>query len=258
MNKLIMSFIGILLILSLAKADVVKTTTGYIWTNITFDNRTLVDWDYYIPNATYCGTTCDRTVVASNLERNKFFLVFRVIPKPRLDCFDNYENCPFDGFDTKILVNYSRPAYVGLFNKYTSNWGGAQVDILPCWNWWNTSDTLKQMAQQRVCPTVAIKVDKEAESCNIFWSKSSVNGATPNYIARLEGFSINYVDIDTQVSPPFMRFVNSLVIFQGITLDIWKIFYYTIAVILIIIDLVLVIGVFPLGLRWVVKKVTGD
>ena len=258
-EKILISLFGILLLLSVANADVVKTSTGFIWTNITFDNRTLLDWDFYIYNSSTCNPIyCGGDIVISNLESNEFFLIFKVIPSPADSCFYNYQSCPTTGFDTKILVNYSRPAYVGLFDKYTSNWGSSQVDVSSCWNWWNNTDFDKREAQKRNCPLVAIKVDKKAEACNMFWQYNSPTGATPNYYAELIGYDVTYVDIDNKISPPIMAFLRSLTQFEGIVIDIWKVAYYTVAVILIIADLILVLGVFPLGLRWVIKKLTGD
>jgi hypothetical protein len=260
--KKILFAIPILLLglISIANADVVRTTTGYIWTNITFDNRTLVDWDFYVYNDSYSIT--GGSAVISNLERKNMFLVFKIIPTPAGNCFANYQNCPTTGFDTKINVSYSRPATMESFwtgdIKYTSNWGGGVVDVSSCWNWWNDTSPDKRDAQQMNCPTIAIKVDDKAEACNLLLQTSSPSGATPNYIARLEGYSSNYVDIDTKVSPPIVRFVQSVVDFEDISVSIWRIFYLALAIAIVLCDIVLVIGILPLGLRWVIKKVTGD
>ncbi len=261
MNKnILLLFTLSLFLVSIANADIVRTTTGFIWTNITFDNRTLVDWDYYVSNDSYSPTTSG--AVISNLERKNMFLVLKIVPTPAGSCFTNYENCPMTGFDTKINATYSRPTALESFwtgqIKYSSNWGGSVVDVSTCWNWWNDTSEDKRKAQQMNCPMIAIKVDDKAESCNIFFQTSSQSGATPNYVARLQGYATNYVDIDTKVSQPVLRFTQSVVAFQDITVNIWRILYLVMAIALILFDITMVIGVLPLGLRWIIKKVTGD
>ena len=256
-NILLIMLMGIFLVPLFVSGDVVQTSTGFIWTNISFDNRTLIDWDFYIPNESICST-CDNTVVLSNLERKEVFAVFKIIPNPADSCFYNNTNCPSGNYDTNIGVNYSRPAYISSWwggHKYTSNWGGGVVDTSSCWNWWNSTDDELRNAQKRSCPTIVIKIDEEAEACNIFWQTDSPGSAFPDYTVRFLGFSSNEENIDNKISSPILGFMTALTGFMDVSVDIWKVGYYVFAIIMILAGLGLVIGVFPLGLRWVVKKI---
>jgi len=240
--------------------DVVPTSTGFLWENVTFDNRTLIDWDFYIYNSSNCPSCTARNYfIIRNYEGKSFYLAFQIIPSPTDSCFTNNQNCPASSYDTMIGLEYTLDGYYGIFKRYGTRKGNISTDVTSCWNWWNTTDEDLRKIRQSYCPTAIIKVDKREEKVIIDMHRSSPTAlGFPDYTVRLLGFSQNRENIDNKISPPILGFMTALTGFMDVSVDIWKVGYYVFAILMIMIGLGLVIGVFPLGLRWVVKKVLSD
>jgi hypothetical protein len=236
-----------------------KSSRGYIWENQTYDNRTLIDWDLIVHNTTDCPTcSIDDTYWFDNNERFEYYIALQIIPAPNDDCFHNNENCDAT-YDKSVNISSQKWGYYGLFPTLIVKEDIKVVDMTGCWNWWNETDENLQYSRQRNCPVVVYKIEEKDQELELTFQKTSTVALPyPNYYARFLGFSENRQNADTLLSSPIYSFITTLVGFEDIILDVWRIFYYTAAVVLVVYDIVMVIGVLPLGLRWVVKKLTGD
>jgi hypothetical protein len=236
------------------------------------DPRALTDVWYYVPQFHNClgnyhglavvpiEGTCENTWFFLYTNGTSTDMIVQLIPAPNETCYYNNENCISTDYDTNLTFAVHR---FSTFLPFGASLGGKQtnhtLDVSSCWNWWNTTDKELRDYQRSLCPTTAFSFTRWEKGCSItpYWATDDLGvNLNPDTYMSFKGYGGKTLNIDENYSPTFQMMFNAIRQFVNISLTLWRILYYIVMIAFILLGLFMVFGVLPMGLRWVIKKIT--
>lgn len=245
--------------------------------SITQDPRTLNNVMYYTPNYTNCQNNLNglAPVPVQGHCENDWFFVFtngssadisiQIIPAPNMTCYFNNSNCPTSGFQFNMTFHVSRlSTYVlGGWASFGGKPSNHSVDVEQCWNWWNTTDKELRDYQKSLCPITTVSFSKWDKGATFepYWSTLTLpfGTATPDAYMSFRGYGGTMVNMDDMLyNRRGQALFTAIKNYMEISVSLWTIIYYLVVIIYILIALFFILGVLPMGLRWIIKKITED
>jgi hypothetical protein len=240
------------------------------------DPRTLTDLWYYIPNYTNCLGNSDglTPIPIEGTCENLWMFIFtnntpsqittQLIPAPNMTCYRNNQNCPLTGYYTNMSF---KADIQGTFLPFGMYIGGAKssnhsVDVGSCWNWWNTTDEELRRYQRSFCPITTISFGRFDKGAVLWFWWADVpypfGTAQPDTFISFKGYGGTMFNVDNMYSPDAQSMFSAIRSYLNISLSLWRILYYFVMIVFIITGIFFVLGVLPMGLRWIIKKITED
>jgi hypothetical protein len=167
------------------------------------------------------------------------------------------------GFQTNMTFQANRIGtslwgWAGLGGKQSNH----SVDVSKCWNWWNTTDKEVKNYQRSLCPitTVSFGTWDEGATFTPYWASlpSPSGTALPDAYMSFKGFGGVMINMDVVSPPSVQTLLTSVRSFMSISVTFWRIVYYMIMIVFILTGIFFVLGVLPMGLKWIIKKITED
>jgi hypothetical protein len=83
--------------------------------------------------------------------------------------------------------------------------------------------------------------------------------ATPDAYMSFRGYGGTMVNMDDMLyNRRGQALFTAIKNYMEISVSLWTIIYYLVVIIYILIALFFILGVLPMGLRWIIKKITED
>jgi hypothetical protein len=191
---------------------------------------------------------CLNYIVVDNVDKKNFNLLVKIFPEPFDRCYSDNQTCN--------ITDWNPVASLKLPNSASLQTVRVDVDTTQCWNWWNASTEQAKGENASHCPVASIYVSSDEAYKRIEFDWGSGTGADTDYEIIFLGYSTSVVNIEQKISPSLSSVMASVAQLISINLDIWKVLYYLFLIGAIIVAVIIIVGVLPLSLKWILKKIT--
>jgi len=193
---------------------------------------------------------CLRNIHIDNVEEKNFNILVKIFPTPNHDCYGNTSPYNCDINDWNPVARLRLPRADDSATDYI------EIDTTPCWNWWNTTNPVTRGEQSAFCPIGSIYITSDIDYQIIEFEWGNRSGADIDYQVVFLGYSTSVVNIEEKISPSLKTVMEAIAGLIQINWDIWRILYYLFLIVSVVCAVIVIVGFFPLALKWILKKIT--
>jgi hypothetical protein len=193
------------------------------------------------------ANSCLNYIIVDNVDKKNFNLLVKIFPMPFNPCFSEHQTCNITDWN---------PVASLILPTESIRTVSVDIDTTQCWNWWNASTDQLRADNATKCPVASIYVSSDEAYKRIEFSWGNGTGADADYEIIFLGYSTSVVNIEQKISPSLSSVMASVAQLISINLDIWKVLYYLFLIGAIIVAVIIIVGVLPLSLKWILKKIT--